>query len=208
MRAGLRSCSYAVFTADSHGVDKKEKTMVIILEHKSTSYAPRTFHNAVTSDLTIAVAVNYYTGGEKLTHKAAGDKFLPLPYRDLMIDNARLLFIECRKRGVKILNVAGNGISTYAKQDITRAEVNQYIYDMLALVHRNHPLEKIISGGQTGADIAGIIAAYRLGIPAEVTYPNGYRQRDEDGEDRNHTRDEIMEQIVAGAQALQIKDLT
>lgn len=182
--------------------------MVNILEHKSTSYAPRTFHNAVTSDLTIAVAVNYYTGGEKLTHKAAGEKFLALPYRDLMIDNARLLFIECRKRGVKVLNVAGNGIATYAKEGITRAEVNQYVYDIISLVHRNWPLERIISGGQTGADIAGIIAAYRLGIPAEVTYPNGYRQRDEDAVDRNHTRDEIMDQIVQGAQALIVKSTT
>lgn len=180
--------------------------MLTILEHKNTSYAPRTFHNAVTSDLTIAVAVNYYTGGEKLTHKAAGDKFLALPFHEPMIDNARKLFIECRNRNVKVLNVAGNGIASYAKEGITREQVNQYIYDILALVTRSWPLEKIISGGQTGADIAGIIAAYRLGIPSEVTFPNGFRQRDEDGIDRNHTREEIEAQIIAGSHALVLKE--
>lgn len=179
--------------------------MLNILEHQSRSYVPRTFHNAVTSDLTIAVAVNYYTGGEKLTHKAAADKFLALPFHDEMVANARKLFIECRRRNVKVLNVAGNGIATYHKAGVTRAQVNQYIYDILALVHHSWPLEKIISGGQTGADIAGIIAAYRLGIPAEATLPGGYRQRDEDGEDRDHTREEIIAQVIEGSHALVLK---
>ncbi|BDD79653.1 hypothetical protein [Burkholderia phage FLC9] len=179
--------------------------MLTILEHQSKSYVPRTFHNASTSDLTIAVAVNYYTGGEKLTHKAAGEKFIALPFHEPMIENARRLFIECRKRSVKVLNVAGNGIATYAKAGITRAQVNQYVYDILALVHHAWPLEKIISGGQTGADIAGIIAAYRLGIPAEATLPGGFRQRDEDGIDRDHTAEEIRAQVIEGSHQLVVK---
>lgn len=181
--------------------------MIILHEHKSTSYAPRTFHNAVTADLTIAVAVNYYTGGEKLTHKAAGEKFLALPFDHPVVENARLLFKECQKRDVKILNVAGNGIATYAKAGVTRQEVNQYLYDMLALVTRHWPILKVISGGQTGADIAGAIAAHRLGIDVELTYPNGYRQRDEDGEDRNHTPEDIMAQIQQGAEMLVVKSV-
>jgi hypothetical protein len=188
----------------THGL-AKENNMITLNEHTSASYVPRTFHNAVTSDLTIAVAINYYTGGEKLTHKAAGEKFLALPFREPMIENARRLFIACRDRNVKVLNVAGNGISTYIKHGITREQVNQYIYDLLKLVVQHWPLEKVISGGQTGADIAGGIAAHKLGIDTELTFPKGFRQRDEDGIDRDHTREEILAQIEQGVALLEEK---
>lgn len=46
--------------------------MLTILEHKSSSYAPRTYENAAKADVTIAIAVDYNTAGERLTHKAAG----------------------------------------------------------------------------------------------------------------------------------------
>jgi hypothetical protein len=36
-------------------------------------------------------------------------------------------------------------------------------------------MEKIISGGQTGADIGGILAAKQLGIPTGGTLPKGWR---------------------------------
>jgi hypothetical protein len=36
-------------------------------------------------------------------------------------------------------------------------------------------IKKVISGGQTGADIAGLIAAKKLGIPTGGTMPKGFR---------------------------------
>lgn len=36
-------------------------------------------------------------------------------------------------------------------------------------------IEKIISGGQTGADLGGLVAARRLGIPTGGWAPKGYR---------------------------------
>jgi hypothetical protein len=36
-------------------------------------------------------------------------------------------------------------------------------------------LKKIISGGQTGADIAGLVVAKRLGIPTGGTMPKGFK---------------------------------
>lgn len=39
-------------------------------------------------------------------------------------------------------------------------------------------IKKVISGGQTGADIAGLIAATNLGIPTGGKIPKGYRTLD------------------------------
>jgi len=38
-----------------------------------------------------------------------------------------------------------------------------------------HTIKKIISGGQTGADIGGLVGAKRLGIPTGGTAPKGYK---------------------------------
>ena len=44
----------------------------------------------------------------------------------------------------------------------------------------NRP-KKIISGGQNGADYAGLVAAQKLGIPTGGTAPKGWRVRNKDG---------------------------
>ena len=47
-----------------------------IIENKSSSYAPRTFANAKSADLTIAFAIDFGTAGEQLTKKAAGQRYV------------------------------------------------------------------------------------------------------------------------------------
>lgn len=56
----------------------------------------------------------------------------------------------------------------------------------------------MISGGQTGVDIAGIVAAQALRIDAVATLPKGYLQRFEDRIDRNMTEEAVREQIYDG----------
>lgn len=64
----------------------------------------------ISADLTVAIALYYYyTAGEKLTKKAAGDSYLALPIKEDFIVNVRKLYQECKKHNVKHLNVAGNG---------------------------------------------------------------------------------------------------
>lgn len=167
-----------------------------ILEHKSSSYAPRTYANAAEGDVTIALAVDYTTAGERLTHKAAGDKYLKLDPLDPAINNARKLWRRLYQTEFSIINVAGNGIYTLIKHGWSQQTVNDYLYEVLQLVHNHYSLEKIISGGQTGVDIAGAWAGYKLGIDTQVLLPKGYLQRHEDGVDRVHTQDEIRKQIV------------
>lgn len=170
--------------------------MIEILEHSSSSYAPRTWANAANADVTIALAVDYTTAGEKLTHKAAGGKYLKLdPYKDKEY-NAQLLDEWLYAIDGKVINVAGNGIYTLIKKKVTQAKVNKYLFDVLSIVHKSQPISLIISGGQKVVDITGGWAAVKLGIPCRLTLPKGFLQRHEDGKDVCHTREEILAQIT------------
>jgi hypothetical protein len=169
--------------------------MIEILEHSSSSYAPRTWANAADADVTIALAVDYNTAGERLTHKAAGDKYLKLDLQDSEIVNARNLWRVVHKIENPVINVAGNGINTVVKHGCNQDKINWYVYSMLGLVHKHYPISKIISGGQTGVDISGGWAAVKLGVDCTITLPKGFLQRHEDGKDVTHTREEILAQL-------------
>lgn len=176
-----------------------------IIEHKSSSYGPRTWHNAHVGDVTAAFAVNFNTAGEKLTKKAAGAKLVSV----LLIDDdlvfcARELFKALRSREAKVLNVAGNGIYTMHKHGWTQERVNQYVYDTLKLIKPHWELELVVSGGQTGADIAGAVAGVALGYDVQVTLPKGYKQRFEDGVDIVQTKADVMAQIQQGVDGLKL----
>lgn len=176
--------------------------MLTIVEHKSASYGPRTFHNAKSADWTVAFAVDFETGGEKLTHRAAGKKYLALPLRRSPIVNARELYKAIYLNKVKTLNVAGNGIYTCAKFGTYQATVNQLVYETLRKVHEHLPIQKIVSGGQTGVDLAGGVAGYKLGIDVEMTLPAGFRQRNERKVEIYQTEADVRRQVIEGAEQL------
>lgn len=177
--------------------------MLTILEHKSSSYAPRTYENAHKADVTIAIAVDYNTAGEKLTHKAAGEKYLDLRMNALdNIQLARKLYLHMKRNDCKSINVAGNGIYTLTKHGLTQKYMNEMLYEILAKVHKHYPIESVRSGGQTGVDLAGGVAGVALGIPTTLLLPKGFKQRHEDGVDVEHTEEEIRAQIMAGVAAL------
>jgi hypothetical protein len=175
-----------------------------IIAHKSSGYGPRTYANAHEGDLTIAVAANYKTVGERLTHKAAGDKFLALPLAMDALEAARLMYRTLRDRDLKnpVINVAGNGMQTMNRNGFTQEFVNIRLLEILSPVHKHWPIAKVISGGQTGADMAGGIAAHALGIPVKLHFPAGFKQRYADGVDRPFSKDEILQQVTDGVAAL------
>lgn len=179
--------------------------MIEINESTSASYPPRTYHNAKNSDLTVAFATDFNSAGERLTHKAAGDKYVAIPLDMPPIEAARALFKALRNRNAKVLNVAGNGIYTLAKKGWTQDSVNKYLFEVISKVHEFHPLDKVISGGQTGIDIAGVIAAHALGIPVVATLPNGFIQRGLSETDVCMGHDAIRDQVEQGAAALKSK---
>lgn len=167
-----------------------------VLEYPG-SYSARTRHNAQSAQLTVAFAVDFTTAGERLTRSAAGTSYLGFNLNvDIPLIAARRLYSIVRGRNFRTINIAGNGIYTLAKFGWSQLRVNQYLLEVLNNVHRHWPLFKVVSGGQTGADIAGLAAAYAIDVP-EVTavLPKGFKQRLVDGRDVFQTEQSIISQI-------------
>lgn len=146
----------------------------------SPSYSVRTRENAEWSDITIALAQNFNSKEEEATKRHAGNKYIS---HELQRGNdpeviATNIYNEMVAKGktkdVK-LNIAGNGI-----YDLTGSQ--EYYNDLVTaviskLLNRGVTISAIRSGGQTGIDEAGIMAAQRLGIPSEVHSTMDYRFR-------------------------------
>lgn len=181
---------------------KPDLDKLVVNEHKSEKYPPRTYYNATSANLTIALATDLTTAGEKLTRKAAGeDKYLgfQLEKGTDAIEIARHIYRKMKKDNVKTLNIAGNGIYTLRKENCTQDDMNGFVFTILSKIHQHLPIEKIYTGGQTGVDLAGAVSGYLLGIPTEVTLPNGFRQRF-DHEDLVQDKQTIVNQITTGAE--------
>ena len=177
------------------------KELLIINQHKSAKYTPRTAHNASSADLTLALAINLMTAGEIFTRKVAGDKYIGVELTQDIddIQIARQLYKKLKELNAKKLNIAGNGIYTLAPNGCSQDFINYFTYKIIAKVNQYWPIEKIYTGGQTGVDLAGAVTGYLLNIPTEVTLPLGYIQRFEDKKDVEGTRDKVFDQIHNGA---------
>lgn len=153
----------------------------------NNSYPSRTKENADWSDITIALAQSFNTAGEKLTKRVAGNKYVSA---DLASENndtsaiANSLYKQITSKGKTTnikLNIAGNGIYSMKQ---SQQYYNDLVTDILRkLIDKGVTISAIRSGGQTGIDEAGIIAAQRLGIPSEVHSTANYMFRDKSGKD-------------------------
>jgi Circularly permutated YpsA SLOG family len=179
-----------------------EGVMLEIYAHPKASYAARTRYNAEVSDLTAAFALDFTTSGELMTKRAAGNKLIEIPLTLEWIEAARVLWKALRHRDAHTLNIAGNGLSTLALHGWSEGRINAFVYMVVAKVAEHWSITKIVSGGQTGADIASLVAAVALQIPAIGTLPHGFRQRDEHGNDHCHTEATIHAQVGRGVAAL------
>lgn len=180
----------------------KRQAQLLIRQHHASSYSPRTYHNAMNADITIALACDFNTAGERLTRKAAGFRYLGVPLSTSPLEAARTICerLSLSGRTSSTINIAGNGLHTlHRKLGWSQREANSHVLHVLALVREEHPITRIISGGQTGIDLAGLVAASVLNIDAVGTLPKGFIQRFEDGRDVPRTEDEIRGEILAHA---------
>lgn len=155
---------------------------MIKINEVGTGYAERTKLNASSAALTVAFAVDFETAGERLTARAASrTKYLGILIQEIpdiegmawnLLD--RMWYLS---KNSKTLNIAGNGIYTLTKFNIDQELINSIIYQVLAIVHKEDPISKIYTGGQTGVDQAGVIAALALGIPIEVNMPKYLKRK-------------------------------
>jgi hypothetical protein len=172
--------------------------LLTVHEHESPEYKPRTKHNAGTADLTVALAEDFSSPGEKLTKRCAEGRYVDIPMTMDQLAAARKLFSAWRHFDGQLLNVAGNSIVTLSEHGWDQGTANRYVYDVMAKVHEHRRIGVVQSGGQTGIDIAGAVAAVLLGIPTVMTLPKGFRQRHLAGEARNQTKEQIVEQVMKG----------
>ena len=159
-----------------------------IVEHKSASYAPRTYHNAHSADITIAIACDFNTAGERLTKRAAGEHYLHFQLNWQPVECARSLYRYMKKYNLKTINIAGNGIYTWSKHGYNQHQVNYWLLNLLTPVHQHLGINHIYSGGQSGTDLAGGVVSCLLDIPCTMTLPKGYKMRFEDGKDMDHSQ--------------------
>ena len=113
-----------------------------LLEHSSSGYVGRTFANATSADLTLAFACDFTTAGEKLTARSAASRLVRLRLQE-DADPAESAACVLRAKGVRPLqsvNIAGNGLYTLVQYGWTQARINQWVYDVLKLVHHTADL--------------------------------------------------------------------
>ncbi len=100
------------------------------------------------------------------------------------------------------MNIAGNGLYTLVQYRWTQARINQWVYDVLKLVHHTADLRTVRSGGQTGVDLAGLVAGCALGLPTTGLFPRGFRQRDAEGIDISRSAEDLHAEINDWVRAL------
>ena len=171
--------------------------MIYINQHSSPQYGPRTKHNA-DQGVTVAFAVDHTTAGERLTQKYAAHKIVKITPEQFAANPVKCKMAIATKMAIcktNVLNIAGNGIYTWEKHGYDQYYVNETLQKILEGVHALQPIEKIVSGGQTGTDLAGLIVGAKMGIPSYGMWPKGYKMRFADGVDVYLKPQEIMEII-------------
>jgi hypothetical protein len=174
------------------------------LRQMAGGYSPRTELNCKSAMVTIAMAIDYTTAGERLTKKSAGIRYYAVPYHLAKSKKALDDMVNAMPQSEALfghqpltIHFAGNGIYTFAKQGITQKMVDKRAYTLLSYLHSRKPIAKLWSGGQSGADEAGVKAALRLGIDVVVTMPANNRVRFEDGVDVSQTDIECIRRLVS-----------
>lgn len=175
---------------------------LIIAEH-GQGYGPRTALNANSAGLTIAFAKEFGTAGERLTKRVANGRYVDVIVLSDIDEAAEKVAAALREHDTDTVNIAGNGIYTLATYGITQESLNDWVYRVLKKAMIKAPIHKIVSGGQTGADLAGAAVAVALNIDAHITLPKGFLQRDVKGVDFTQTREQVEKTIRGYAFKLQ-----
>jgi len=157
--------------------------MIEFKEHTISGYKARTIENAK-ADLTIAIATDFGTAGERCTFNAVKMQrkmYSGIPYNSELESSLISTISIIGKNRDYTLNVAGNGIYTLKRE---QKSVDAYIDMLLGIIFTMSSTPTLIrSGGQTGVDEAALKAAVRMKIPALCLAPKGWVFRDINGND-------------------------
>ena len=167
--------------------------MINFIEDRCTNYQHRTFLNVDNAEFTLIFAIDLSTAGEKCTLNACRNCERPAaPFligKDGKISTDQMSKLETtiqylKENNCTSLNIAGNGIYTFAKYGITQKRLNELVTNFIYhLISAGCKITSLRSGGQTGADEAGLIAGDRLGLVTTCLCPKGWRFRDINNQD-------------------------
>lgn len=175
---------------------------LVLEDHASPDYGPRTTINAQSADITLAFAVDFTTAGEKLTARVAGKRYRAIRFGQDVEEAAEKVVEALRQHQARTVNIAGNGSYTLLAQGISQEQANQWLFDVLRRVREQMPIDRLRSGGQTGIDTAGLVAGLALGIPSTGLYPKGFRIRLKDGRDIHPAKDKLEKALRQQAEVL------
>ena len=188
---------------------------ITLIEHNEggkwgESYRARTIKNVQSADITIAFAYDYNSPGEILTKKHASKKsyvtgpmeVVDFSSKESIIKNATRIAEkviseinrkQLDKNNLKI-NIAGNTISKFI-EGVSQKDLQGLIENVFKiLTEKDITISEVISGGQSGADIAGAFAADNLGIKTTIRAPRNFLISTPDGKTKVG-RDNYLEEI-------------
>lgn len=162
--------------------------MIQFIEHESPGYTGRTLRSISETEMTLAFAMDFTTGGEKLTKSLCEKTGRPYQAVNLIsgfnaYDRIAPIVRTMDLFDVKRLNIAGNGIYSL-RETYTQQALDDFIYCFLVLLIREYgyPVD-IYSGGQTGVDEAALKFADKTGLKGVCNFPKGWLFRDIRGYD-------------------------
>ena len=166
--------------------DNKDVTIkgINFITIPSKNYADRTKANAEWSDITMALAEDFNTAGERLTKTVAGNKYVSVNISNdvsTIVNNIYNQLVSKGKTKDIKLNIAGNGI--YSLKD-TQSQYDAKLIDIIkGLQAKGITISEIRSGGQTGIDEAGAKAGQFLNIKTTITSTSDFKFRNKQGVD-------------------------
>ena len=166
--------------------DNKDVTIkgINFITIPSKNYADRTKANAEWSDITMALAEDFNTTGERLTKTVAGNKYVSVNISNdvsTIVNNIYNQLVSKGKTKDIKLNIAGNGI--YSLKD-TQSQYDAKLIDIIkGLQAKGITISEIRSGGQTGIDEAGAKAGQFLNIKTTITSTSDFKFRNKQGVD-------------------------
>ena len=177
----------------THG--EKLTNNITLIEHNEggkwgESYRARTIKNAESADVTIAFAYDYKSPGEVLTRKHASKKsYVTGPMEVIDFKSSESIRQNATKIADKVLaeidrkkldkdnlkiNIAGNTIAKFI-DGVSQEDLQGLIENVFkTLKEKGITISEVISGGQSGADIAGSFAADNLGIKSTIRVPRNF----------------------------------
>lgn len=167
-------------------------------EDDKPGYASRTIKNAEWADITLAIAVEPDSPGEKTTRRAAKGRIVEVVLPETEEEMLSHAFIKDAVSKIEVavkrlvpewetegiyLNIAGSGLPALSRHGLSQSSVTLFTNRLVSLLMERVTINEICSGGQTGLDEAGIKAAQYNGIQCNILAPQGFKMRLEDGTD-------------------------